>query len=79
MMNPDARKVPELRYLPDRFGKSGNRERETMVTPGGARGATGISQPSDDVLYGNSWHGVDGSAATTTKPAPDVRTKKQAR
>src|SRR5690349_13924309 len=38
-----------------------------------------ISQPSDDVSYGNSWQDVGESDATTTRPAPGVRTKEQAR
>src|SRR5260370_33002148 len=35
-----------------------------------------ISQPSDDVWCGNSWHDFDGSDATTTRPEPDRQMKK---
>jgi hypothetical protein len=38
-----------------------------------------ISQPSDDVSCGNSWHDFGGSDATRTRPGPDMPMKKRAR
>ena len=70
--------VPELPDFPDMTGKSGYSEQGYSLSVK-KRAKARISQPSDDVWYGNSWHDIGESDATTTRPAPGVRRKKRAR
>src|SRR5205085_1226903 len=58
--------------------KSGKRG-DGQQTQGEKSEQARVSQPSGDVWCGNSWHDFGESGATTTRPAPGVRTKKRAR
>jgi hypothetical protein len=74
----DSGHVAELRDFRDMSGKSGSRAHGPQMLMKKRQEAS-ISQPSDDVWYGNSWQDVGGNDATTTKPGPGVRTKKWAK
>jgi len=68
----------ELRHFQEISWKSGRENDGQQLSVGNGEEAR-ISQPSDDVWCGNSWHDFDGSDATTTRPEPDRQMKKRAR
>jgi len=73
-----AGNFPELRHFQEISWKSGRKNDGQQTSVGNGEEAR-ISQPSDDVCCGNSWHNFDGSDATTTRPEPDIQMKERAR
>jgi len=67
--------VSEFQELSRKFGRENDGQHLSVKNGEKAR----ISQPSDDVWCGNSWHDFDASCATTTRPAPDRQMKKRAK
>ena len=73
-----ARNFLELRHFQEMSRKLERaNDRQQLSVKNGEE--TRISQPSDDVWCGNSWHDFDGSDATMTRPEPDRQMKKRAR